>query len=201
MGKSINSSCFFSFAVRYALFSILQVNKFEFYPKMEVFSYILTGDEMFYDIFKMDLIDEVVYEVHGDFERRRSDTHVSLALDSIVNCGCAEEFSDESTEIHINVVLTSHLIQTFAQQNGKLFTGQFQNYLRKLICRLENRDPEVLKVNIDEYISNLFKQFKELKCFIDGSKSLDGMAAIFEKRPTDGVNTLVLMFFKCSQCA
>lgn len=168
---------------------------------MEVFSYILTGDEMFCDIFKMDLIDEVVYEVHDNFERRRSDPGVGLALNSIANCSCAEEATDEFTEIHINVVLTSHLIQTIAHQNGKLFTGHFQDYLQKLVGRLENRDPEVFDVNIDEYINNLLKQFKEMKFFIDESKNVDGMVAICEKRPTDGVNTLVLLFFKCSQSA
>lgn len=158
---------------------------------MEVLSYIFTDDEMFHDIFKLDLIDEVVYEVYGNFERRRS-----LALDPIANCTCNEDASDE---IHINVVLTSRLLKTFAQQNGKLFTGHFQNYLQKLIRRLENKDPELFEINIDEYIKYLLEQFKELKFFIDESEQLDGMVAICERRPSDNTNTLVLMFFKSSQ--
>lgn len=168
---------------------------------MEVFSYICTGDKMFHDIFKMELIDEVVYEVYGNCARRGSDE--IQTLDSIIiNSTCHDDTTDEPVEIHVNVALTSHLIEAFAFQNKKLFTDHFQNYLKKLIRKLEDKSPdhiEVSNINIDEYIKTLLERFKELKFFIDESMRLDGMVAICEKRPIDDAFSFVLIFFKHSQ--
>ncbi|XP_055636064.1 translationally-controlled tumor protein homolog [Toxorhynchites rutilus septentrionalis] len=163
---------------------------------MKIWKDIFTGDEMFSDSYRMKLVDSVMYEVYGK--------HVSRTLGDIQLDGAnpsaeeTDEGTDNATESGVDVVLNHRLVETgFA--NKKQFTTYLKDYMKKLVTRLEEKNPsevEVFKTNINNVMKDLLGRFKDLQFFTGESMDCDGLIAMLEYRDIDGESVPVLLCFK-----
>ncbi|KAL1401790.1 hypothetical protein pipiens_006369 [Culex pipiens pipiens] len=163
---------------------------------MKIWKDIFTGDEMFSDTYKIKLVDEVMYEVTGKFESRTlGDVQLDGANPSAEE---ADEGTDAATESGVDIVLNHRLCETgFADK--KQFTTYLKDYMKKLVTKLEEKDPsqvEVFKTNINKVMKDLLTRFKDLQFFTGESMDCEGLIAMLEYRDIDGVSTPILLCFK-----
>jgi len=164
---------------------------------MRIYKDIITGDEMFSDTYKFKLVDEVMYEVTGKLiQRKQGDVVIDGANPSAEE---ADEGADEAVESGVDVVLNHRLAECFAFGDKKSYTLYLKDYMKKLVEKLQERDPEqvdVFKNNINKYMKDVLGRFKDLQFFTGESMDVDGMVAMVEYRDIDGDSVPVCMFFK-----
>lgn len=134
---------------------------------MKAFSYIFTGDGMFYNIYKMKLVDQVVYEVYCKIIWRQPDA--ILILDPTPR-------NEDAVSISFN----------FKHEN--FLTDYFQNYMwkkwfadGKTRVQIESNYSKQMLINTWK---KLLGRFKNLQCFTGKSMDLDTKLMIwwrFEK--------------------
>lgn len=98
----------------------------------------------------------------------------------------------------MDIVLNHRLCETgFADK--KQFTTYLKDYMKKLVTKLEEKDPsqvEVFKTNINKVMKDLLTRFKDLQFFTGESMDCEGLIAMLEYRDVDGVSTPILLCFK-----
>ncbi|XP_069694941.1 translationally-controlled tumor protein homolog [Periplaneta americana] len=164
---------------------------------MRIYKDIFTGDEMFSDSYKMKLVDEVLYEVYGKLiTRKQGDVQIEGFNPSAEE---ASEGTDESVESGVDVVLNHRLSETYAFGDKKSFTAYLKEYMKKLVQKLEEKNPDevsVFKNNTNKVMKDILGRFKDLQFYTGESMDIDGMVAMLEYRDIDGDSVPVLMFFK-----
>ena len=164
---------------------------------MKIYKDIITGDEMFSDTYKVKLIDEVMYEVTGKLVQRKvGDVTLDGANPSAEE---GDEGTVEAVESGVDVVLNHRLQECFAFGDKKSYTLYLKDYMKKLVEKLQERDPEqvdVFKNNINKYMKDVLGRFKDLQFFTGESMDVDGMVAMVEYRDIDGGSVPICMFFK-----
>ncbi|KAK0084656.1 hypothetical protein PV325_006618 [Microctonus aethiopoides] len=164
---------------------------------MRIYKDIFTGDEMFSDIYKIKLIDDVLYEVYGKLVTRKiGDIEISGFNPSQEE---ADEGTDEAVESGVDVVLNHKLQETYAFGDKKSYTLYLKDYMKKLVAKLEEKSPDqvdVFKNNMNKVMKDILGRFKDLQFFTGESMEIEGLVGLMEYRDIDGVSTPVLMFFK-----
>lgn len=164
---------------------------------MRIYKDIFTGDEMFSDSYKMKLVDEVMYEVYGKLvTRKQGDVQIEGFNPSAEE---ASEGTDESVESGVDVVLNHRLCETYAFGDKKSFTAYLKDYMKKLVQKLEEKNPDqvaVFKNNTNKVMKDILGRFKDLQFYTGESMEIEGMVAMLEYRDIDGDSVPVLMFFK-----
>ncbi|KAJ9588073.1 hypothetical protein L9F63_018551, partial [Diploptera punctata] len=159
--------------------------------KMRIYKDIFTGEEMFSDTYKMKLVDEVMYEVYDKFiSRRQGDVQIEGFNPS------AEEALEGTDEAGVDVVLNHRLCET-GFGDKKSFTTHLKDYMKKLVQKLEERNPDEVTVfinNTNKVMKDILGRFKDLQFFTGESMDSDGMIAMLQYRDIDGDNVPVLMF-------
>jgi len=143
--------------------------------KTKIYKDILTGDEMFSDIYKIELLDEVIYEVYGSWI----------------------PVPGQEGENAVDIVLNSHLVETFVEKDD--FKKYLKEYKETIIKKLTQDQPDqvdVFKNNIDKAMGDIFERYEKLRFFTGASEDSDGMIALMEYRKIDGQNVPVLTAFK-----
>ncbi|XP_059478082.1 translationally-controlled tumor protein homolog [Neocloeon triangulifer] len=165
---------------------------------MRIYKDIFTGDEMFSDTYKMKLVDEVVYEVTGKLvTRKQGDVQLDGANPSAEE---ADEGTVEGVESGVDVVLNHRLMETFAFPDKKSYTAYLKDYMKKLVEKLNESQPDqvdVFKNNMNKVMKDVLGRFKDLQFFVGESQEIEGMVALMEYRDQpDGSQIPVLIFFK-----
>lgn len=164
---------------------------------MRIYKCIFTGDEMFSDSYKMKLVDEVIYEVYGKVVSR---AHGDIQIEGFnPSAEEADEGTDSSVETGVDIVLNHRLCETYAFHDKKSFTLYLKDYMKKLITKLEESNPDqvdVFKTNVNKQMKEILGRFKDLQFFTGESMDCDGMVAMCEYRDIDGTQQPVFMFFK-----
>lgn len=164
---------------------------------MKIFKDIITGDEMFSDAYKMKLVDNVIYEVYGKYiTRTQGDIQIEGFNPSAEE---ADEAADGSSQSGVNVVIDNRLCECYAFGDKKSFTLYLKDYMKKLIAKLQESDPEqveVFKTNMNKQMKEILGRFKDLQFFTGESMDCEGMVAMCEYRDIEGASVPVLMFFK-----
>jgi len=118
---------------------------------MRIYKDIITGDEMFSDTYKMKLVDNVMYEVTGKLlQRKVGDVQIDGANPSAEE---ASEDCDEAVESGVDIVLNHRLSECFAFGDKKSYTLYLKDYMKKLVEKLQENDPDqvdVFKNNINK---------------------------------------------------
>ncbi|KAK0182887.1 hypothetical protein PV327_000974 [Microctonus hyperodae] len=155
------------------------------------------SDEMFSDIYKIKLIDDVLYEVYGKHvSRKHGEIEISGFNPSTEE---ANEGTDEHIESGVDIVLNHKLVETFAFGDKKSYTLYLKDYMKKLVAKLEEKSPDqvdVFKSNMNKVMKDILGRFKDLQFYTGESMEIEGLVAIMEYRDIDGVSTPVLMCFK-----
>lgn len=164
---------------------------------MKIFKDIITGDEMFSDTYKLQLVDEVIYEVYGKLVSRGSE---EIKIEGFnPSAEEADEGTDSHTESGVDVVLNHRLQECFAFGDKKSFTLYLKEYMKKILAKLEESAPDqvpVFKNNMNKQMKEILGRFKELQFFTGESMDPDGMIALCEYREVNGAQVPVFMFFK-----
>lgn len=153
---------------------------------------------MFSDSYKIKLVDNVIYEVYAKVvQRSEGDIKIEGFNPSAEE---ADEGTDVNVETGVDVVLNHRLCETFAFGDKKGYTLYLKDYMKKLIAKLEENQPdqvEVFKTNMNKQMKEILGRFKELQFFTGESMDCDGMVAMLEYRDQEnGTQAPVFMFFK-----
>lgn len=164
---------------------------------MRVFKDLFTGDEMFCDSYKMKLVDNVVYEVYGKhISRKIGDVQLAGANPSAEE---ADEGTDESVESGVDIILNQRLQECYAFTDKKAFTGYLKDYMKKLVAKLQETNPDevdVFKTNIQKFSKEILGKFKDLSFYTGESMDPEAMIAILDYKEVDGEEVPVMYFFK-----
>jgi len=164
---------------------------------MRIYKCIFTGDELFSDSYKMKLVDDVIYEVYGKVVNRKQD---DIKIEGFnPSAEEADEGTDACVESGVDIVLNHRLCETYAFGDKKSFTAYLKDYMKKLIAKLEETQPDqvdVFKTNVNKQMKEILGRFKDLQFFTGESMDCDGMVAMCEYRDIDGTQQPVFMFFK-----
>jgi len=164
---------------------------------MRVFKDLITGDEMFTDTYKYNLVDQVIYEVVGKYETRKDgEVKIDGANPSAEE---ADEGHDETAVSGVNIVLDNRLVETYAFGDKKGYTLYLKDYMKKLVEKLTESSPDqvpIFKENMNKVMKDLLSRFKDLQFFTGESMDVDGMVAIMEYRDIGDASVPVMMFFK-----
>lgn len=153
---------------------------------------------MFSDSYKIKLVDDVIYEVYAHVVQR-SDGDIKIEGFN-PSAEEADEGNDVNVETGVDVVLNHRLCETFAFGDKKGYTLYLKDYMKKLIAKLEENQPDqvdVFKKNMNTQMKEILGRFKELQFFTGESMDCDGMVAMLEYREVEGGKQVpVFMFFK-----
>jgi len=168
---------------------------------MLIYKDIFSGDEMFSDTYKITLVKDCVYEVIGKWETRKGDD-VQLA-GANASAEEAAEGTEEATTTGVDIVLNHRLTETSFGKKGDYAT-YLKGYMKNVVKKLEEigkaDQVDAFKKNIQPYISEILKDWKDLMFFVGESMDPDAMIVLGiekeveiaggkEERP-------VLIFFK-----
>lgn len=166
---------------------------------MIIFKDILTGDELFTDSNKLNLVDDCLYEV--------SCTHISRKQGEIVLDGAnpsAEEEGDmggpdETVESGLDLVLNQRL------QSTSFNKSDYKNYLKTYTKALQDKwkEMELTPEQLAEYkekftlaVKKVLPKLDDVEFYLGESCNPDGMVALLEYRDKpDGSGEEALMLF------
>jgi len=168
---------------------------------MKIWKDIFSGDEMFSDTYRMSLVQGVVWEVIGKWETRTSD---DIQLEG-ANASAEEaaEGTESTSQTGIDIVLNHRLTETSFGAK-KDFLVYLKTYMKNVAAKLEEQGKgdqvDEFKKNIQPYVSELMKSFKDLMFFVGESMDPDAMIVIAIEKEVDiggeKQERPVMMFFK-----
>jgi len=168
---------------------------------MKIWKDIFSGDEMFSDTYRMSLVQGVVWEVIGKWETRTSD---EVQLEG-ANASAEEaaEGTESSSQTGIDIVLNHRLTETSFGAK-KDFLVYLKTYMKNVAAKLEEQGKgdqiDEFKKNIQPYVTDLMKSFKDLMFFVGESMDPDAMIVIAIEKEVDvggeKQERPVMMFFK-----
>ncbi|KAF5363247.1 hypothetical protein D9756_000424 [Leucocoprinus leucothites] len=157
-------------------------------PKMQLFSDILTNDEMFTDAYKITLVDDIAYEV---------DCATITVKEGDVDIG-ANPSAEEQTEALedgaktvINLVHVSGFETT--QFDKKSYLTYLKGYMKTIKEKLEKENPErvaAFEKGAQAFAKKIISNFKDYEFYTGKSMDPDGMIALLNYRE-DGVTQRV----------
>ncbi|XP_032806777.1 translationally-controlled tumor protein-like [Petromyzon marinus] len=163
---------------------------------MIIYKDILTGDEMFSDIYKIkETADGACFEVEGTMVSR-----VEGDIDDAVFGGNASaeggEFdsSESSTVSGVDIVLNHKLQET---SSSKKYIAYIKAFIKTIKENLMEKHPEKVEpftTAAAKKVKDVLKQFKDFQFFTGESMNPDGMVALLNFRE-DGI-TPYMLFFK-----
>jgi len=164
---------------------------------MKIYIDVISGDELFSDTYKVNLVEDCLYEVVGKYETRKEGEVVLEG--SNASAEEAEEGTDESSTSGIDIVLNHRLVET-GFGSKKDFTTFLKDYMKKIIKHLEENDRsgevDDFKKNITNVMKTLIGKFKDLVFYTGESMDPDAMICMCEYKEVNGEERPVLMFFK-----
>ncbi|XP_077153478.1 translationally-controlled tumor protein [Ranitomeya variabilis] len=163
---------------------------------MIIFKDILTGDEMFSDIYVYkETSDGLCIEVDGKIVTRMEGQIDDALIGGNASAECQEETSEASKISGVDVVLNHKLEETaFTKESYKQY---IKDYMKAIKCKLEESNPNRVKpfmTGAAGKIKEILGNFKNYRFFTGETMNPDGMVALLDFRE-DG-ETPFLTFFK-----
>ncbi|KAI1885048.1 hypothetical protein AGOR_G00216170 [Albula goreensis] len=163
---------------------------------MIIYKDILTGDEMFSDIYKIkESPNGMMIEVEGKMVSRRTED----IDDSLIGGNASAEVQDEGCETTttsgIDIVLNHKLQET--QFSKDAYKQYIKGYMKAIKEKLEENNPDRVKpfmAGAQEEIKKIMGNFKNYQFFQGESMNPDGMVGMLDFRE-DGI-TPFMIFFK-----
>lgn len=166
---------------------------------MIIYKDILTGDELFTDSNKLNLVDDCLYEVHC--------THVTRRQGEIVLAGSnpsAEEGdeigSDEAVESGLDLVLNQRL------QSTSFNKADYKTYLKTYTKALQEKwnTMDLTAEQLEEYknkfmaaVKKVLPKLDDVEFYLGESCNPDGMVALLDYRSKqDGSEEAIMLFYK-----
>lgn len=163
---------------------------------MLIYRDVISGDEMLSDIYKLELVDDVVYEVEGKQETFSTTVDESKLGANASAEGGDEEAADPScSQSGINIVMANRLVQTHFEK--KDYMAYIKGYMKALEKHLAEHNPdrvEPFKKGAQKYVKQILSQFKQYEFFMGESLNAEAMCPLLIWK-NDGA-TPYMVFFK-----
>ncbi|XP_039601205.1 translationally-controlled tumor protein homolog [Polypterus senegalus] len=162
---------------------------------MIIYKDVISGDEMFSDIYKIkETAGGLCYEVEGKVVCRTENID-----DALIGGNASAEIQDEGVEASsvsgVDIVLNHKLQETsFTKESYKQY---IKEYMKRVKCRLEECAPDRVKPFMSgaaEQVKKILGNFKNYQFFTGETMNPDAMVGLLDYRE-DGI-TPFMMFFK-----
>ena len=134
-----------------------------------------TGEDVFTDSFKIEVIDDLLYKVHGKY--KFEDMGVS---DAAIGGNKSEENPNEETTddrvLVLDIVLASKLEVTPDLESKKDYKGAMKTYIGKLMKTVKENNPDKLplyKAKVQELLLDLLKDHDKVTIYYTSGDCLD----------------------------
>ncbi|KAM6970245.1 translationally-controlled tumor protein homolog [Aplochiton taeniatus] len=162
---------------------------------MIIYKDIITGDEMFSDIYKIkESTNGILFEVEGKMVSRSEDIDESLIG---ANASAEEqvEGNESSTVTGVDIVLNHKLQETSFNKDS--FKVYIKDYMKSVKAKLEEESPDRVKpfvLGAQTELKTLMANFKNFQFFTGESQNPEGIVGFLDFRE-DGI-TPYMIFFK-----
>ncbi|XP_064615712.1 LOW QUALITY PROTEIN: translationally-controlled tumor protein homolog [Liolophura sinensis] len=151
---------------------------------MIIFKDIASGDEMFTDAYKMEIMDQF-YKVYGKIERAFGANP------------SAEELGDEcdtNAVSGVDIVVANRLVETsFTKKSYKNYIAA---YMKKILSKLPEDQHASFKSSAQKAVQFILSKFDDWQFFQGESMDPDGMVAFLEYVDDGGTSKPYMLFFK-----
>nr|AGN29585.1 translationally-controlled tumor-like protein [Acartia pacifica] len=164
---------------------------------MKIFKDVFSGDELFSDTYKIQLIDDCLYEVYGKHVTR---TEGDIQLEGAnASAEEADEGTDSSSVSGVDIILNHRLTQT-GFGTKKDYMTYLKGYMAKVTKHMEENGKadkvDAFKANINKVMKELLGKFKDLDFYCGESMDPEAMVLILDYKEVDGVEHPVILAFK-----
>lgn len=135
--------------------------------KMLIYKDIITGAEVLTDIYKFELIDDVIYKVKGKMVTETTDIDDAAIGGNASAEGGADEGAEASSKSGINIVLQNRLTQCYSFDK-KSYKPYIKEYMKAIKDRLENDNPTevpLFQKGCAKFVTEVIKNFKDYDLF------------------------------------
>ncbi|KAM4558190.1 translationally-controlled tumor protein homolog [Odontesthes bonariensis] len=160
---------------------------------MIIYKCIITGDEMFSDIYKISE-KTIFYEVDGKVVSRSEGIDDAL-IGANASAEEAVESSESATVSGVDIVL-NHKLQETGFNKGS-FKSYIKDYMKAIKNKLQETNPDRVNTFIEQAqkaVVDILKNFDNYQFFTGESMNPEGLVAMLDYRE-DGV-TPYMLFFK-----
>ncbi|CAB1347203.1 unnamed protein product [Coregonus sp. 'balchen'] len=162
---------------------------------MIIYKDIITGDEMFSDIYKIkESPNGMLFEVEGKMVSRTENIDDSL-LGANASAEVQDDGCESSTVSGVDIVLNHKLQETSFTKDS--YKGYIKDYMKAIKAKLEENNPHRVKpfmAGAQEEIKKIMGNMKNYQFFTGESMNPDGMVGLLDFRE-DGI-TPFMTFFK-----
>jgi len=193
-GAEGQNGLFFSRPVRAASFYQSPRNNPNKHGKMIIYKDIISGDEMFSDIYKIK-DNGIIIEVEGKMISRSDDNIDGGLLGANESQEEAGEDLESTTVTGVDIVLNHKLSETGFDKTS--FIAYIKEYMKTIKSRLAESDPERVKpfmAGAQEEVKKILGNFKNYQFYTGESMNAEGLVGLLDFRE-DGI-TPFMIFFK-----
>ncbi|KAL0075782.1 translationally controlled tumor protein [Phycomyces blakesleeanus] len=161
---------------------------------MLLYTDIITGDEMFSDVYEIKEIDDIAYEVDCKMIQIKEGADVDIGANPSAEDGAEDEAEDGVKTVN-NVIYNNRLTETSFDK--KSYMTYLKGYMKAIKAHLAETNPEripVFEKKILAFVKGIVANFKDYEFYVGESMNPDGMVALLNYRE-DGV-TPYFTFFK-----
>ncbi|NP_001233263.1 translationally-controlled tumor protein homolog [Oncorhynchus mykiss] len=162
---------------------------------MIIYKDIITGDEMFSDIYKIkESTNGMLLEVEGKMVSRTENIDDCL-LGANASAEVQDDGCESSTVSGVDIVLNHKLQETSFTKDS--YKGYIKDYMKAIKAKLEENNPDRVKpfmAGAQEEIKKIMGNMKNYQFFTGESMNPDGMVGLLDFRE-DGI-TPFMTFFK-----
>lgn len=167
---------------------------------MRIYKDILTNDEMFTDVNKVELVDDCIYEVTCNFvTRKQGEIVIDGANPSAEGEDADDAGGDGQVESGLDLVLNQRLSKIeFSKDDYKNYLKTYSKALQEKWKEMEFTDAQIdeSKKKIMQAAKIVMPKLKDAEFYVGESMNPDGMIAILEYRSKpDGTEDNIMMFF------
>lgn len=168
---------------------------------MRIYKDIITGDELFTDTNKINLIDDCLYEVFCSHITRKQGEIVLAGANPSAEGEDADGGTDETVESGLDLVLNQQLQSTsFDKDSYMTYLKTYAKSLKEKWAELEY-SPEQIEEDQKKFmqaVKLIRPKLKEAEFYMGESCNVDGMVAVLEYRdkPDGSGEQAIMLFFK-----
>ncbi|XP_078265510.1 translationally-controlled tumor protein homolog isoform X2 [Rhinoraja longicauda] len=162
---------------------------------MRLYRCIISGDEMFSDIYKIhEDPTGIIYEVEGKLVTRTEKGIDEALIGGNASLESPTEYAEDSTLSGVDIVLNHHLKEV--QFNKDTYMTYIKEYMRQLKGNIQRDNPTAVQeftVNAQNIVKYILKNFADFQFFTGESMNPDAMVGLLNYRCDD---TPYMIFFK-----
>ncbi|XP_038843349.1 translationally-controlled tumor protein homolog [Salvelinus fontinalis] len=163
---------------------------------MIIYKDIITGDELFTEVYKItEICDGMLYEVQGKLTSRSEDVDGAL-IGANASAEGGDEGSEAATVSGVDIVLNSKLQETSAY-NKKAYQSYIKGYMKAVKAKLEEQNSKRVQAFVagaPAAVKMILGNLDKYQFFTGESMNCDGAIGLLDYRE-DGV-TPFFVFFK-----